>query len=106
MSKGTLQRIRRILLVSSAFVGLLSMSTYGVLENSYVNYSRVPEEALGRVVPHKVKGITVYITEKQSEMIHWVTSILIVSGSLVLIVLFLNLVWPIETNRSNSTSDP
>jgi len=70
------------LLVISAFVGVVSMALYGLLENTYVNYPRVPDKTLGRVVPREVKGITVYITERQSEVIHWVIWILIVSGTM------------------------
>jgi hypothetical protein len=44
----TLQKIRRALLVASAFVGVISMALYGILENTYVNYARTPEQALGR----------------------------------------------------------
>src|SRR5258708_1834554 len=93
------QKIRKALLVGSAFVGAISMALYGILENTYVNYPRVPEQASGRVVPHEVKGITVYITEHQSEVIHWIIWILIVSGVLILISLFLNLKWPISKAR-------
>lgn len=95
----TLQKIRRILLVASAFVGVISMALYVILENTYVNYPRTPEQALGRVVPHEVKGITVYITQRQSELIHWVTWILVISGALILIGLFLNLRWPLRSNK-------
>ena len=93
------QKIRRALLVASAFVGATSMALSGYFENTYVSYSRTPEWALGRVVPHEVKGITVYITERQSEMIQWIIWILVVSGALIMINLFLNLKWPLRSNK-------
>ena len=93
------QKIRKVLLVGSAFVGAISMALYGILENTYVNYPRDPDQVLGRVVPHKVKGITVYITEHQSEVIHWVIWILIASGALILIGLVLNQKWPLKSNK-------
>lgn len=68
-----LQRTRKALLAASAVVALASMTVYGILENTYVNYPKAPEQSSGRVVSHEVKSITVYITERQSEVIHWVT---------------------------------
>jgi hypothetical protein len=94
-----LKKIRKILLVGSAYVALASMVLYGVLENTYVNYSRVPDEASGRVVPHDVKGITVYVTEYQSEMINCDTVLLIVSGTLTLVSLILNQKWPLSSKE-------
>jgi hypothetical protein len=45
--------------VASACVGLATMGLYTILENTYVNYPRTPDQQLARVVPHNVKSITV-----------------------------------------------
>jgi len=74
------------------------MAAYGILENTYVNYPRVPDEALGRV-PHRAKSVTVYLTQQQSEIIQWIIWLFIFSTALVLISLFLNLKWPIDKER-------
>jgi hypothetical protein len=92
------QKIRKTLLVSSAFVGAISMALYTILENTYVNYPRAPDQLSGRVTVHEVKGITVYITPSQSETIHWIIWILVVSGALTLISLLVNLRWPIDSS--------
>jgi hypothetical protein len=80
--------------VASACVGLATMGLYTILENTYVNYPRTPDQQLARVVPHNVKSITVYVTEYQSAVLQWIVWILVVSSILVLINLILNQIWP------------
>ena len=93
------QKARKLLLVCAAFVSLVSMALYTILENTYLDYPRVPDPALGRVVRHEVKGIAVYITKNQSEAIHLITWILIVSGAITLALLLLNQKWPLQSNK-------
>lgn len=83
----------------AAIVGLISMFLYGYLENTYVNYPRSPVALSNRIVPHEVKGIIVYITREQSQFVHLVTWVLIVSGGLIIISLFINLKWPLRRDR-------
>jgi hypothetical protein len=80
--------------VASACVGLATMGLYTILENTYVNYPRTPDQQLARVVPHNVKSITVYVIEYQSAVLQWIVWILVVSSILVLINLILNQIWP------------
>ena len=75
------------------------MALFTLLDNTYVNYTRVPDPPSGRIVPHEVKGITVFITAQESEIIHWIELILIVSVAVILISLFANLKWPINRAR-------
>src|SRR5438876_508578 len=56
------------LLVGSTCFAAISMALDSILETTYVYYPRAPEQASGLVVPHEVKGITVYITEQQSQV--------------------------------------
>jgi hypothetical protein len=91
-----LAKFRKTLFICSAIIGTISMAAYGVLENTYVNYPRAPDQASGRVVAHKSKSVTVYLTQQQSEVIQCIVWILIFSSALVLISLFLNLKWPID----------
>jgi hypothetical protein len=84
-------KLRKGLLICSTFVALASGALYAVLENTYVTYPRLPDQTLGRIVPHNAKGVVVYISARQSEMVAWDTAILIVSGAFVLAGLLLNL---------------
>jgi hypothetical protein len=72
------------------------MFVYAILENIYVSYPRFPDEALGRVVPHKAKSVIVYVTQTESTIIHIVVGILIVSSVLTLISLILNVWRPLQ----------
>ncbi len=92
-------KLRKAFLYCSGFVGVASIFAYGILENTYVNYPRVPDPSLGRIVPHKAKSVTVYISAGQSEIIHIVVWVLIVSGVLTLIGLILNLKWPLKSSK-------
>jgi hypothetical protein len=49
------------------FVGAWFWS--GWLENDYVNWPRTPQPEMGRTIPLKVKGITVYIATEENRRI-------------------------------------
>ena len=61
-----------------------------ILENTYVTYPRFPKPGSGLVVPHEVKGITVYLTLGQSRLIHWIVWVLVLSSAVVAINLIIN----------------
>jgi hypothetical protein len=78
-----------------------------MLENNYISYSRIPDFAHGLVVPHEAKqSVIVYLTQTQSNIIHIVTWILIVSGVLTVGHFMLIQWWPIEDKKSPGSFTP
>ena len=75
------------------------MTLYAILENTYVTYPRSPQPGAGLVVPHRVKGITVYLTNSQSRVLYWLVAILLLSSAAVIINLILNLKWPLTRQK-------
>jgi hypothetical protein len=94
------KKIVRIVVYCWAFVGLVSMAIYAVLENTFVRYPKMPDQALGRVVPHYAKSVTVYITQSESTTIYIVVTVLVISGGLTLAGIVLNLWWRFEENAT------
>jgi hypothetical protein len=95
----SLQTFRKVLLICSAIVGLVGGGVYTLLENEYVSYPRSPNPALGLVVPHTAKGVVVYISEQQSQLISWVTTILVLAAALILMHLVLDQKWPLRWRK-------
>lgn len=58
----------------------------GILQNLYVGYPRIPNVENGRVVPYSVKGVIVYITKSQSEILDWLFWICVISGVVTIIL--------------------
>jgi hypothetical protein len=93
-----LRAVRKFALIVFSIVALISMWTYGALENTYVNYPRDPDPTLLRIVPHVAKGVTVYITRTQNTLINSVTICLVVSGMLAILMVLSERVWPCDGN--------
>ena len=70
-----------------------------VLDNTYVDYPRIPDPEIGRTVPYYAKSIVVYITKDQRTVLVWLHWILIGSGALLLISLLVNQKWPLSSNK-------
>ena len=66
---------------------IVAWFTSGLLENTYVYYPRLADPHDGRIVPHAVKGIVVYITESQKSLLSWLTWIEISNGMIIASVL-------------------
>jgi hypothetical protein len=95
-----LKKARKIFLYCTAYTAVVSMFVFAYLENIYISYPRSPDPAHGLVVPHEAKqAVIVYLTQTQSNIIHIVTWILIVSGVLIVGHLMLIQWWPIEDNK-------
>jgi hypothetical protein len=94
-----LQKIRWAMFAGTgvAWVGALGFQT--LLDNTYVNYPRVPDAEIGRTVPYEVKRVVVYITEGQSAVLDWLRWVEIGSGALILISVVLNQKWPLPQNK-------
>ena len=88
-----LTKVCKYLLYASAAVTVVSMFVWGSLEDIYVGYPRTPNEQLGRIVPHSVKYITVYLTSAESAHLHIVVTVLIISAALTFVGIILNMRW-------------
>jgi hypothetical protein len=60
---------------------------WGLLEMSYVGWSKSPQPEIGRTVPHQVKNIVVYISPRDVEFGRHLIWTMIVSGALLVICL-------------------
>ena len=80
----------KIVGVSAAIVLIVAVFAWGILENTYVSYPRSPDPQDGRIVPHEVKGIIVYIAESQRDLLFWLKWIGIGSGAIVAFVILLH----------------
>ena len=83
-------KVKRIIAASAAAILIMAVFAWGTLENTYVNYPRSPDPQNGRVVPHTVKGVIVYITESQSGLLSWLTWIGIGSGVVAVLVVLMD----------------
>jgi hypothetical protein len=83
-------KIKKIVGVSAAAVFIVAWFTWGDLENTYVKYPRSPEPQEGRTVPHAVKGIIVYITESQRDLLSLLGWIQIGSGAIAALVILIH----------------
>jgi hypothetical protein len=96
------QKIRWAVLAGAAVAWVAAMIFQGILDNTYVNYPRVPNPEIGRTVPYEVKRVVVYITKDQSAVLDWLRWVEIGSGALILISLILNQKWPPWSNKRDA----
>jgi hypothetical protein len=83
-------KIKKIVGVSAAVVLIMTVFTWGILENTYVSYPRSPDPQNGRIVPHEVKGVIVYITEGQHDLFFWLKWIGIGSAAIAALVILIH----------------
>jgi hypothetical protein len=83
-------KIKKVVGVSAAVVLIVAVFAWGILENIYVSYPRFPYPQDGRIVPHEVKGIIVYITESQRDLLFWLRWIGISSGVIAALVILIH----------------
>jgi hypothetical protein len=79
-------KLKRTVCAGAAAILIVAVFAWGILENTYVNYPRSPDPQDGRVVPHPIKGVIVYITEGQSNLLSWLRWIGAGSGIVVVLV--------------------
>jgi hypothetical protein len=94
-----LLRIRYGVLAAAGVVWVLANVLLGVLDNTYVNYPRVANADVGRLIPYEVKGVIVYITSDQRFILDCLNWAEIGSVPLILISLLLNQKWPLPGKR-------
>ena len=82
--------IKKIIGLTAALILVAAWFYSGFLENSYVYYPRSPNLGEGLIVPFIVKGIVVYITERQRAFLSLLEWIQIVSGGIAALVLLVH----------------
>ena len=92
-------KLKKIVGAGAAAVFIAAWFIWGFLENLYVAYPRSPSPEDGRVVPHPVKGIVVYITRDQQELLSWLNWIEIGSAVTAVLVLIIHRGDPFRTKK-------
>jgi hypothetical protein len=73
-------KLKKIVAGAAGVALVAAWFAYGGLEQGFVTYPRAPDPAEGRTVPHAVKGIVVYITKAENNLLSWLIWIMIGSG--------------------------
>ena len=87
--------IRKFILIVSAAFFVFAIIINGALDMQYLHYPTTPDVANNRIVKYIVKGVTVYITQSQSNMLLWLRTIQIISSVTIGISLLVNYKWSI-----------
>ena len=82
--------IKKIVGLAAALVFVGAWYYSGFLESTYVSFPRSPNPEQGIIVPLVVKGIVVYITEKQRDFLSLLEWIEIGSGAIVVLTLLIH----------------
>ena len=93
-------RVKQIIGFSAALLFVAAWFASGFLDNTYVSFPRVPNEAEQKVVPYAVKGVVVFITARQHNLLSWLTWIQTGSGLLAAFVILLHRGDPFKTNSN------
>jgi hypothetical protein len=93
--------IKKIVGLSAALIFVVAWYYSGFLENTYVNYPRSPNVGEGLIVPFVVKGIVVYISERQRLFLSWLEWIEIGSGGIAVLVILIHGGDPFKTRNGN-----
>lgn len=85
---GAVSNRQKFFRIVGAIAGLILVAAWFyvvALDNAYVNHPRQAQPEAGLVVPYDVKGITVYITRRDRDLLTWLTRIGIVSGVFLMV---------------------
>jgi hypothetical protein len=85
-----LLKIKKIISLGAALIFVAAWFAYGNLQNSYVGYPREPMPETGKIVPHPVKGGTVYITEDQSRFLYLLGWVQMISGIVAVLIILIH----------------
>ena len=58
--------------VSAVVMLIITSFTSSYLDNNYVSYPRIPNQESGRTLGYRVKGVVVYISQEQWNILQWV----------------------------------
>ena len=82
--------IKKIVGLAAALVFVGAWYYSGFLENTYVSFPRSPNPDQSIIVPLVVKGIVVYISEKQRDFLSFLQWIEICSGGTAVLILLIH----------------
>jgi ABC-type phosphate transport system permease subunit len=82
--------IKKIVGITAALIFVAAWWYSGFLENTFVYYPKSPNAEEDMIVPFIVKGIVVYITEKQRAFLSWLEWIRIVFGGIAVLVILMH----------------
>jgi hypothetical protein len=94
-----LLRFKKIVVIIAVIILIAAVFAWGSLENIYVTYPRSPDPQQGKIVPHAVKGIVVYITQSQSDLLSWLTWIGFGSAAIAALVTLINRGDPLKSKQ-------
>ena len=97
MAKKILRRIRIFVTLISAIIFVLLMFTKGILDNMYVQYSRISNPKEMEIYPYKVKNIVVYLSQFDFQMIELINSALLWSVTVLLLSVISDKIWPLKS---------
>jgi hypothetical protein len=83
-------RVKRIVGLSAAIVLIVAMFGSLVVENTLLGYPRSPAPEASRTVPYAVKSTVVYITEREAELLSWLSWIKIGSGMIMAFIVLID----------------
>jgi hypothetical protein len=87
------RNIRVAILWVAAVCEYLAMGASQTFEETYFKNAafRVAEPAVGRVVPHEFKGVTFFLTQQDTSILHWLGLFEAVLGIAIALMLIM---WP------------
>ena len=101
----TMRTLKLGFFICAATVWVLSLVAVSLLETAFLGYPRTPNVAEGKTEPYKVKGIVVYVTKSETDVLHFLKPAQVVSLGLIVIAGAVNLKWPFQgtgpANRRN-----
>jgi hypothetical protein len=93
-------KVKKIVAASAGVVLIVAWFAFGFLENSiFINSPRFPNPQEGRTVAYAVKGINIYITKSQRELLSWLLWITAGSGMIVVLVLLIHRGDPFKSKK-------
>jgi hypothetical protein len=84
-----LKKLKKIIGLTAGLILVAAWFGYAILENGFLANPRMPTPQLGMTVPHEVKGITVFISDEQQQLLFWLRRIGIISAVISGIVLLI-----------------
>jgi hypothetical protein len=94
-------RVKKIVGLGAALLFVAAWFAQGFLDNTYVSYPRVPNEAQSTVVPYAVKGIIVFITPGQHNLLSWLRWVEIGSGLVAALVILIHRGDPFRASNTS-----
>jgi hypothetical protein len=98
--------IGRVLAAISAVVFGSTIFVLGELDNEYVYYPRTPDSTTNRIVPYAVKGIVVYVTPCQRNVLRWLVNVEVASLAILTVLIVVGGVKVVTFSRRSNKAPP